>query len=508
MKRVKPSMKSQGMMFAEYFIDDRLPDDHEVYVFDALVDEHDLREIIDSYSSEGGKVYNPRDMAAILLYAYSKGITSSYRIAGEVCTNLAFIYLAGGNQISRRTLCQFRRRNASLLKKLFSSTVQNAIEVGLIDPDGLFAIDGSKFAADASKSKTKTKKEWVDRKAKIESSIDQFLDEIEVNDLAEEGLEEERSRKFKEAMQKIKDRREKKLSKPETRELNRVEKQVFEHEKIGRLLKLHPDLKDDENINLTDPESRLQKNGTGEFLQGYNGQIITSNQIIVSADLIQDENDQYALQPMVQKLEKELPENAQFKFLGDAGYNRGENLKWLDGKKNIDPYISMADRREDNKTDLEKATGNDAFQYDENEDRYICPTGEPLEFFRNRESKGKLYKDYRAAISTCQQCPGRHKCLNTAADLKAGAKIIADDGTLVFRKAMREKMALPESKIIYAERAVEPEPVFGHIKFNLGIRRFRMRGFSAVKGEFLLISAAVNLSKLVRFKQRLTIHTI
>jgi transposase len=446
-------------MFAEHFIDDRLPDNHEVYVFDALIDDHDLREIIDSYSSEGGKVYNPRDMTAILLYAYSKGITSSYRIAGEVCTNLAFIYLAGGNQISRRALCQFRRRNACLLKKLFSSTVQNAIEDGLIDPEGIFAIDGSKYAADASKSKTKTKKEWVDRKRKIESSIDQFLNETEKNDVAEEGLEEERSRKLKEAMQKIKDlRKKKKLNKPEVRKLNGIERQVLEYEKIENLLKCHPDLKDDENINLTDSESRLQKNGTGEFLQGDNGQIITSNQIIVSADLIQDENDQYALQPMVEK--------------------------------------------------LEKAIGNDAFEYDEDEDRYICPTGQPLEFFRTRESKGKFYNDYRADISTCQRCPGRHKCLNTQVDLKAGAKIIADDGTLVFRKEMREKMALPESKIIFAKRAVEPEQVFGHIKFNLGIRRFRMRGYSAVIGEFLLISAAVNLSKLARFKQRPANHTM
>lgn len=504
MKRIRPSLKSQGLIFSEHFIDDRLPGDHEVYAFDLLLNGADLTEITDSYGSEGGKVYQPRDQTAVLLYAYSKGITSSYKIANEIRVNLAFVYLAGGHMISRRAICEFRRRNAPSLKRLFSSTVQNAVEVGLVDENGVFSIDGSKFAADASKSKTKTKEEWIERRAAIEKSVDHFLNEIEKNDQAEEGLEEDRARKFKKVVQKINELKAKKTkSKLETRDMKRAERHVIEDEKISKLLEAHPELKADENINLTEPESRLQQNGTGEYLQGFNGQIMTSNRVIVAADLIEDQNDQHALQAMVEKLEAELPADAQFRLLTDAGYNRGENLKWLAAKKNIDAYVSMADRREDAKSDLEKAIGIDAFDYDENEDRYVCPAGQSLEFLRTGESDGKLYNVYRAEISACQMCPARQKCLSTKDDLKAGAKIINDDGTLVFRKEMREKMALPESKLIYAERAIEPEPVFGHIKKNLGIRRFRMRGFASMKGEFLLIATAVNLSKLLRFKQRL-----
>jgi len=241
MKRLKPSLKNQGLIFAEHFIDDRLPSDHEVYIFDALIDEFDIKEIINSYGTEGGKLYSPRDQLAVLLYAYSKGITSSYKIADEVVTNLPFIYLAGGHQFGRRSICEFRRRNAKYLKKFFSSIVQKAISVGLVDTNGTFAIDGSKFSAEASKSKTKTKNEWQERREKIESSIDRFLNEIEKNDQAEEGLEEERTRKFKDAMAKIQDLKSKKNSpKSEIREANRIERQINEDQKIDTLLKENP----------------------------------------------------------------------------------------------------------------------------------------------------------------------------------------------------------------------------------------------------------------------------
>jgi len=207
---------------------------------------------------------------------------------------------------------------------------------------------------------------------------------------------------------------------------------------------------------------------------------------------------------MVAALEKELPSQSLIKFVTDAGYNKGENLSWIDGKKNIDAYISMNDRREDSKTDLDKAIGRNSFEYDEDADHFVCPTGKLLDFQRPRSSNGVEYAIYKAALSDCQTCPGRQQCLVTATDKKAGAKIIEVDGFHHDRQSMREKMQRPEAKVIYAERCVEPEPVWGHIKKNLGIRRFRMRSFVSMKGEFLIIAIAMNLSKLVRKQIRLS----
>jgi transposase len=496
MERLIPSMKDQGVMFAEHYLDDRLPATHEVYAFDALLNEIDISAIVQSYSSEGGKVYSPRDMLAVLLYAYSKGITSSYRIAGEVRANIAFIYLAGGHIISRRAICEFRKRNATLLSPIFSSTVQKADKVGLLRDDKIFAIDGTKIAADASKSKTMTKAEAEERRARIEKSIERFFKELDENDAKEEEIEEDEQKRHEERMRKIRELKNSNGKKP-AKDARKVERLIQEKNAIDKALESRPALKDDERINITEPESRLMKCGNGEYLQGFNAQIVTSNQIVCAVDLICDENDQACLVPMVEKLEKELPQIGTYKLLTDAGYNKGENLAWLAAREHIDAYVSMNDRKEDAKSELEKAIGRTAFTYDETADNFICPTGKVLDFQRTRISHGTTYAVYRGKLSDCQRCDGRHACLSTAADKKAGAKIIEDNGTLRFRSAMKEKMAEPSAKAIYANRAIEPEPVWGQWKKNLGFRRFRMRTKISMRGELTLMAIMHNIKKLL-----------
>jgi len=293
MERIKPSLKDQQILFAEHYIGDRLPKDHEVYVFDALLETMDLSEILKSYGSEGGQVFSPRDMIAVLLYAYSKGITSSYKISAEIRANLAFIYLAGGQVMHRRTLCDFRKRNATGLAKLFSSTVQKADAEGLLHPDGIFALDGSKISADASKAKTRTKAEWQARREKIQKNVADYFDTLEKSDAAEEGMEEEQARSREDMLRRLKQLKEEKHgNKAAIREVNNIQRQINEGSRIDTVLESNPHLQADERINLTEPESRLMKNGTGEYLQGFNAQIVTSNQIICAADLSQSENDQ------------------------------------------------------------------------------------------------------------------------------------------------------------------------------------------------------------------------
>jgi len=46
----------------------------------------------------------------------------------------------------------------------------------------------------------------------------------------------------------------------------------------------------------------------------------------------------------------------------------------------------------------------------------------------------------------------------------------------------------------------EIEPVFGHLKFNLGYRHFLLRSQKKVKGEFGLMCAAYNLMKIWKAK--------
>ena len=72
--------------------------------------------------------------------------------------------------------------------------------------------------------------------------------------------------------------------------------------KRGRKPKEPEEVKNKEaKANITDPESRIMKGRVG-YVQGYNGQaVVTEGQIIVAAELTQEENDVQQLDPMVKK---------------------------------------------------------------------------------------------------------------------------------------------------------------------------------------------------------------
>ena len=128
--------------------------------------------------------------------------------------HLQFIYLAGGHIISRRAICDFRIKHKEAIRKIFESTVDLAIDCGLVQKDKLFALDGAKIEANASFSKTRKKGEWEERQEKIVEYVDKFLEEWEEQDRLEEGLEEKKHEEFeriKNKIDKIKSEKEKKF---------------------------------------------------------------------------------------------------------------------------------------------------------------------------------------------------------------------------------------------------------------------------------------------------------
>jgi transposase len=157
MKRIKENLSEQGILFSNYYVGDRLADDDEVYLFKDLLDKLDISAIMNCYSSEGGSMFSPRDQLAVITFAMHKGITSSVKMADLVRHHLQFIYLAGGHIISRRTICDFRIKHKESIRKIFESTVNLAINCGMVNKDALFALDGAKIEANASFSQTRKK---------------------------------------------------------------------------------------------------------------------------------------------------------------------------------------------------------------------------------------------------------------------------------------------------------------------------------------------------------------
>ena len=64
--------------------------------------------------------------------------------------------------------------------------------------------------------------------------------------------------------------------------------------------------------------------------------------------------------------------------------------------------------------------------------------------------------------------------------------------------AMKHRLKTEAGKQFYAKRKSTVEPVFGIIKEVMGFRRFMLRGFEAVTGEWTLVCIAFNLKRLCR----------
>ncbi len=62
--------------------------------------------------------------------------------------------------------------------------------------------------------------------------------------------------------------------------------------------------------------------------------------------------------------------------------------------------------------------------------------------------------------------------------------------------AMKHRLKTETGKEFYAKRKSTVEPVFGIIKEVMGFRRFMLRGFEAVTGEWTLVCIAFNLKRL------------
>ena len=67
---------------------------------------------------------------------------------------------------------------------------------------------------------------------------------------------------------------------------------------------------------------------------------------------------------------------------------------------------------------------------------------------------------------------------------------------------MRKKLSGDRGRELYAKRKISVEPVYGQIKYNRRVDRFRRRGRAAALLEWRLVTAAHNLLK--RHSRRIT----
>jgi len=416
-----------------------LPKDHLVWFILDAVDQLDLSPFLRRYRADGwGRAaYPPRMMVALLVYAYCSGVRSSRKIERACQENIAFRVITGGQVPDHTTIARFRQYFQEELAELFTEVLWLCGRAGLVKV-GTVVVDGTKIAGNASLSRNRTYKH-------LEEEVARMLREAEEADAAEEGMEgeggipgeladrEKRLEKLRRAKEELERLAEEEAAERE-REL-REEGEGSGKRKRGRKPK-PPDPRPDPGakVNLTDPESRIMKTRRG-YVQGYNAQlVVTVDQIIVAAEVTQDQNDVRQLHPMLKRTEEELER---------AGI----------GKK---PKVAVADAGYFSEKNITGA-GEDGPEL------VVAPCGEE-----------------RLRRKLVEEGPPRGR-------IPQG---------LSAKELMERKLLTKRGRERYGLRKVTVEPVVGQLK-ALG-DRFLRRGLKAVRSEFRLLCACNNLLKLWR----------
>ena len=405
---------------------------------DTVREELDLSAIFAAYDEERGyPPYHPTMMVALLLYAYSRGLYSSRRIAQACEERVDFMAVTAMNQPDFRTIAKFRRRHLKALSDLFVQVLKLCQAAGLVKL-GHVALDGSKIAANASVHKAMSYGRMGETEKRLAAEVSAWLSQAETTDAAEDrahGSDQrgdempdwvankaarlERIRAAKAFLEA-----EAKQPPPDDEDGPGPSSGMMKSGKPQRGADGGPP--DRAQRNFTDPDSRIQPLRSKAVIAGYNAQIAVdgAHQIIVAQRLQTSPADARALPGLLADVRTVLGANPE-EVSADAGYS--DDLQHL-ARRRINAYIAPGRARHGEK----HAAGS------------------------RRWPKGSR----KAAMATKLKRAGRRS-----------------------RYRLRKQIV---------------EPVFGQIKQARGFRQFLLRGLNKVRGEWAMVCTVHNLLKLAK----------
>jgi transposase len=422
-------------------VHDFVPVGHAAHLIRNLVRESlDLTAIFDAYPEDRGQPpYHPAMMTALLLYAYSRGVYASRRIAVACEERVDVMAVTGMQRPDFRTISDFRKRHLAALGALFVQVLGLCREAGLVKL-GHVALDGTRIKANASKHKAMSYGRMVQAEAALAQEVAGWLAAAEAADVADDA-ELGADRRGDELPAWVADKAARlakiRAAKAALEAAARDQAEAAAdgdpaaaepapQPRRGRPPKTPPGTPADKTQrNFTDPDSRIMKTKDG-FIQGYNAQAAVDGeaQVIVAHGLTNG-SDQAQLTALVDAIQSNTGRPPK-EVSADAGYCSEANLEALDAR-GIRGYV---------------ATG--------------------------RQRHGQAAATGR----------GRHH----------GPRV----------RAMRTRLRRGGFRSHYRLRKQTVEPVFGQIKQARGFRQFLLRGLDKVEHEWALVCTAHNLTKLTR----------
>ena len=463
MKRfIEGENRYQSTLFPES-LEDYIAEDNAIRIVDAFVDKLDLKGLgfESAEPSETGRPgYRPGVMLKIYIYGYLNRIHSSRRLERESHRNVELIWLTGRLMPCFKSIAAFRKDNRQAIRRVCLEFVGVCRELELFSAT-LVAIDGSKFKAVNSRDKNFTRRSVKLRIKKTKANIDRYLAKLDAVDAEEPEIAAVTATELKQKIASMQAKMD---------ELKDYEAEV----------EAHPD----QQVSVTDPDSRSMKKAGGGSIVGYNVQtaVDSKHHLIAAHEVTNATTDRSQLSSMAGKASEAL-DARDLMVLADPGYYKGEEMVdcYESGITALVPKVDTSGKRV--KGQYTRAD----FIYDAEKDEYVCPAKARLMYRFTTEEKGKQLRAYWT--NQCGSCALKSKCTTgKERRIKRWEKehILEKADALLKNNpdAMRQRKRLVEHP-------------YGTIKHWMGSTHFLMKRIPNVQAEMSLHVLAYNMRRAI-----------
>jgi len=432
-------------------VQDWLPESHLARYVVEVVEGLDLSKLESVYAGRGSAAYHPAMLLSLLIYGYATGAYSSRKIERASYDSLAFRFIACDQHPDHDTLASFRRRHGEQFAATFVQVLQIARE-NQVSRFGTVSLDGTKIHANASRHSALSYAHAEKIEAQLKAEVQEMLKLAEAADQSDlpDGVSlpdeikrrEDRLAAIAEAKTKIEARAKERLEREQAEYQAKLDKREAKEKANGKKPGGKPPKppqvgpRPDDQINLTDEESRIMKVAGGGFEQCYNAQALVDSEsmLVMAPHVTQAGNDKEQVVPMLAKLQA-LPEelNQPEKFLADSGYFSEKNVEACEAAR-IEPLI---------------AVGRDAHH----------------RHWRERFEEPAASSEPTSPVDK-----------------------------------MKHRLKTKAGRAAYGQRKQTVEPVFGIIKSVMGFRQFLLRGLANVQNEWTLVCLAWNLKRMATLR--------
>ncbi len=441
-------------------VEDYIPADDPVRAYDAFVEQLNLVEmgfVVDEHQV-GPPEYDPRVMLKIFVYGTSYGIRTSRKLERACHHNLSFIWLTGNLKPDYKTISLFRRNNRDPLSNVLKQCARLCVKLKLIEGNTLF-VDGTKIKANASVDHSGSEERCRHLLKHADQKITQILNDMEKRDLEEE---------HKESLVQM----EKHLANKQA-----LKKRVASI--LEQIKKENVDI-----LNTTDPECAKVKDKQ-TFTAGYNMQSVVDDKhgLIVHSDVVAEANDAKQFSDQINKANTIIGGTCEI-ACADAGYASAKTQVEV-ADKNI--LVVVPSQRQARKEPLGPFS-KENFVYDPQTNTLTCPLGKKLV---PAGCDGYVQQYRMKSKEDCLSCVHFGVCTSNRERGRIVGRLVLQDEKDRFEKQYKDNLH------IYQKRKEKVEHPFGHIKANLGVQAFLLRGLKGVRAEASLLCTAFNLRRMI-----------